>query len=351
MPPIPPAGTTGMSRRGFLGRATAVTGAAALAPALSACGAAGTDADGATRFQLGWLPNVESMAMLVADAKGYYRREGTPLTLAPGGPNVVIEPQIITGKVLVGVASSDKLADAVAKGAPLVAVGAMYQRSPSCILSLAKASLRKPKDLEGKRFGVAQSDARVYAAFFKLAGVDPSKVTMVPTGTDPSALTSGEVDAISATLPNQPVALELKGFTTTTIALADYGYNRWGGLLTVRAQNLKDRGARRTIGKVLRGTVLGLQDAVADPADAARTVVRRYGRQTGLDSRSEIGGAKVWASLARTPATQKHGLMRFTPEGIASQARFLRGIGVSVDTTAMFDASLIDELYGDANHL
>ncbi|MFC6885122.1 MULTISPECIES: ABC transporter substrate-binding protein [Actinomadura] len=342
----------GLSRRGLLRGAATLGGAAALAPALAACGGAGgTDADGATRIQLGWLPNVESMALLVAAANGHYRREGVTPKLAPGGPNVVIEPQIITGKVLVGVEASDKLGDAVAKGAPLVAIGATFQRSSSCILSLADKPVRTPKDLEGRRFGVAQSDARVYAAFFRLAGVDASKVTMVPTGTDPSALASGEVDAISATLANQPVALGLRGIRTTSIALADHGYNRWSGLLTVSAHNLRNDATRARIAKVLRGTIRGLQDAVDDPGAAARVVVDRYGRRTGLDPRSQAAGAKVWAGLARTPDTERHGLMRLTPEGIATQERFLRGIGVKADVKAMFDPSLIDEVYGGATRL
>src|SRR5699024_1662931 len=146
----------------------------------------------------------------------------------------------------------------------LVAIGAMYQSSPSCILSLKKNPVREPKDLEGKRFGISQSDARVYDAFFKLAEVDGSKVENVPNGADPASLASGDVDAMSAVLPNQPVALEIKGVETHSLKLADYGYNRWSGLLSVKKTTLEDDARRADVVAMLKGTIEGMKDCVTD---------------------------------------------------------------------------------------
>lgn len=332
----------GVSRRGLLGWAAAGT----TLTLLSSCGD-GDDSAQEVAFQLGWLPNVESMAVIVADANGYFDDAGVRLKLKPGGPNVVVEPQIVSEKVLVGVQSSDKLAASVAQGADLVAFGAMYQTSPSCILSLADNPIDKPKDLEGKRFGVSQSDARVYDAFFRLTGVDADKVKTVQTAADPAALASGDVDAMSAVLANQPVALEQKGIETKALKLADYGYNRWSGLLVAKKTSLDDDAKRRALVAVFEGVARGLEEASADPAAAAKTVVDRYGKKLGLKLEEQTAGAKVWARLAATENTEKHGLLRITGEGIASQQKFFDAIGIKATAKDLFDTTIGDEVSGE----
>lgn len=313
---------------------------------LNSCGEGDDSAQQDVAFQLGWLPNVESMAVIVAAANGYFEDAGVQLKLKPGGPNVVVEPQIVSGKVLVGVQSSDKLAASVAQGADLVAFGAMYQTSPSCILSLAENPINEPKDLEGKRFGVSQSDARVYDAFFELTGVDAEKMKTVQTAADPAALASGDVDAMSAVLANQPVALQQKGIETKTLKLADYGYNRWSGLLVAKRSSLDDDAKRKALAAVFEGVARGMEKATTDPAAAAKVVVDRYGKKLGLGLEEQTAGAKVWAELAATDDRKKHGLLRITKEGIESQQKFFDTIGIKTAASDLFDTTIGDEVSG-----
>jgi NitT/TauT family transport system substrate-binding protein len=293
-------------------------------------------------LQFGWIPNVESMAPIMASANGYYEDEGTKVTILPGGPEVVADAQIVSGNALMGILSSEALANSVAAGAPLVAVAAMYQTSSSAIVSLASSDITEPKDLEGKRFGMSQTDTRVYTPFFELAGVDMSKVTIVTTGADPASLVSGEVDAMSGTLANQPIAIQAQGYETNQIRLADYGYNRWSGLLVVRKDSLDDPQKRATISGMLTATEKAMTEAVADPDAAAQTVFDVYGEQLGLQLETQKRGAAIWTQLA-SESTTEQGLMRITEDGIASQQDFFDKIGVAVTASDLFDLSVQDE--------
>ncbi|MFV0375245.1 ABC transporter substrate-binding protein [Microbacterium sp.] len=290
-------------------------------------------------FQLGWFPNVESMAPIVAAVDGYFAEEGVEVTILPGGPEVTIDAQIVSGNALMGNMSSEGLANSIAAGAPLVAVGATYQTSSSAIVTLADSGITEPKDLEGKRFGMSQTDARVYTPFFELTGVDETKVDEVQTGSDPAALVSGEVDAMSGTLPNQPVAIEAQGLKTNVIRLADYGYNRWSNLLVVHKDSLEDPDKRAVIEGMLAAVTRGLETAVADPAAAAQIVYDEYGEQLGLDLDQQKAAAQIWAELA-TDGTQAQGVMRVTEEGVASQQAFFDTIGLDIDASEMFDLSV-----------
>jgi len=332
-----------------LTRSIAVLSAVAVAIGLSSCAAATPTADGGqtieASFQLGWLPNVESMAMLIGDEKGYYQEENVDLTIEPGGPQVVADAQIVSGNVLMGALTSESLANAVAAGAPLVAVGAMYQTSPSAVVVLADSGITEPKDLEGKRLGVYETDARTYGPFFDLTGVDIDKVKMITGATDPASLVSGEVDAITGAVANQPVALRSQGMEVNEIRLGDYGFNRWSNLLVVRKDSLEDATKRAAIAGILRATQRAMADAVDDPAGAAQIVVDVYGEQLGLELESQTASAEVWAELA-SESTQEAGLLLVTAEGVQSQQDFFDAIGLDIEASELFDVDFSAEALG-----
>lgn len=282
------------------------------------------------------------MAPITAVENGYFAEEGTEVTLLPGGPEVTTDAQIVSGNALMGTLSSESLANSVLAGAPLVAVGAIYQTSSSAIIAKADSGIAEPKDLEGRKFGVSQTDDRVYTPFFALTGVDASKVEMVSSGNDPAALISGEVDAISGTLPNQPVAIAAQGIEVTTIRLADYGYNRWSNLLVVRQDSLEDPEKRATIVGMLKAITKALEEAVADPTAAAQTVYDVYGEQLGLDLEQQKASAAIWAELA-ADGTKEQGVVRLTEDGVASQQSFFDAIGIAVTASDIFDLSVQDE--------
>lgn len=330
-------------------RLAVLAAAAAVTIGLTSCAAgdnnAGVDTDELidASFQLGWLPNVESMAMIVAAENGYFEAEGVNITIEPGGPQVVPDAQIVSGNVLMGTLSSEALANSVAAGAPLVAVGAMYQTSSSAIVVLAESGITEPKDMEGKRLGVYETDLRSYEPFFELTGVDINKVDMITGATDPASLVSGEVDAITGTVANQPIAIRAQGIEVNVIRLGDYGFNRWSSLLVVRKDSLEDETKRAAIEGMLKATQRGLADAVADPAAAAQVVVDVYGEQLGLDLENQTASAEVWAELA-SKSTQKAGLMVVTEEGIKSQQDFFDLIGLDVIARDIFDPEFSAEV-------
>jgi ABC-type nitrate/sulfonate/bicarbonate transport system substrate-binding protein len=320
-------------------------------PLLASCAATGaaspsSDEPTAASIQFGWLPNVENMATIVADEEGYFEEEGIDLTILPGGPDVVADAQIVSGNALMGVLSAEVLANAVIAGADLVAVGATYQTTSSTIISLADSGIDEPADLEGKKFGISQTDARVYAPFFELTDVDFAAIEQVPTGADPAALASGEVDAMSGTLANQPVALRSQGFDVNTIRLSDYGYNRWSGLFVVRRESLEDEAERAQIVAMLTAISRGIDDAVADPEAAGKTVFNAYGEQLGLELETQVEGAKIWAELSQEN-TEDTGLLRVDEAALADLQEFYDAVGIEATAADIFDLSVGDEVFGD----
>lgn len=353
------------SRRSFL-IATLSAGAASVAIGLTGCsndngGATGGATGGGNGenlsnapfiFQAGWYPNAEYMGQVVALSKGYYTEEGLKMTLSPGGPNVVSPPLVANGQAQAASSSLDKIAGSYLNGLEnLRVIGSAYQKAAACIVSLAETGIKTPQDMVGKRFGISQIDIPVYDAFFKLVGVNPDDVEYVPSASDPAMLTAGEIDAISGTLSNVPVTLRLKGFDVNTIALGDYDYNPWSGTQFTSQEVLDDPEKLEMVKAYLRATVRGYQDAHDNPEEAAQIIVDTYGDKYGYDLEVITESAKQWAELLITDETEANGLLTMGEEGIARQGMLLKDIGQETPMETLMVPGILDEIFGDSNHL
>lgn len=293
--------------------------------------------------QLGWIANVENAGEFVADEKGYYEDEGLTATLTPGGPGAVLEPTVVSGAALIGLSSADTIARANAEGAALKIVGVTLQKNPSAVMSLASNPVATPKELEGKKLGLQQTADSIYDAFFLKAGVDGSKVTRVPVQFDPAPLVAGEVDAFASFQTNQPIALAAEGIETVTFLLADYDYNLFADAFFVTEDTLDDPDARDTVIRFLRATRRGWDDALADPAAAAKIVVDTYGADLDLDLDGQTATLEAFVPLIRTPVIADTGLFWMTEEAIAANVETMNSVDITADAS-LFTNELLEEL-------
>lgn len=296
-------------------------------------------------FQLGWLANVENMGIFVADDAGYYSREGLQTTIVPGGPSVSVGPLVASGKAFVGLDSVDTVARARKEGAPLKVVGVTLQKNPSAVMSLAKNPIRKPQDLIGKRLGIQQSGTEIYNAFFKANGVDPKSVKYVPVQFDPAPLVNGEVDAFASFLTAQPIQLKRRGIEAEAFLLADFGYGLWADVFVVSEETLTDKQKRARLVNLMRASVKGWQDAVADPERGAKLAVEKYGKSLQLDLSEQSLAAQAFVPLISTPETKASGLLTMSQSGIESNIKTMEAVGITTSAQDLFDTSILEDVF------
>lgn len=317
-----------------------------LATSVSSCATSDDDsASDHVALQFSWHPNVENMAQIVAKEKGFFEEEGLDAEILPSGPEVAADAQVVSGNADMATLTSESLAAAVANGAPLVGIGATYQTSPSIIMTKAGSGINSPKDLENRTFGVSQVNYRVYEPFFKSAGVDVDKVKMIDTGADPAALVSGEVDAMADVLPNGPVVLSEKNIKTQQIALSDYGYNRWSGVLTVKASDLNDTKSREKIVAIAKATEKGLEYAVDHPEEVGEMVYEKYGKDGGLSKYSQVEGAKKWADMVKK-SNRTSNYSYIDSGGVRDQQEFFDNTGIKAEASQLYDTEFSSEVFG-----
>jgi ABC-type nitrate/sulfonate/bicarbonate transport system substrate-binding protein len=333
------------SRRLFLARTGGLAGGLVLAR--SVLPAAARAQNTKATLQMGWIANVENMGEFVAAERGYYEAEGVDLELVPGGPAVSVEPLVVSGQAIVGLTQADNVARARKNGAALKIVATTFQRNPAAVMSLADNPIATPQELVGKKLGIQQAGVPIYNAFFTSIEVDPESITYVPVQFDPAPLVSGEVDAFVSFQTNQPIQLQLQGIETVTFLLADYGFNLFTDAFAVSEETLADEVDRTTMVKILRATIKGWQDAIADPEMAAELVVTKYGKNLNLELEAQVLTAQAEVPLVETEETKANGLFTMSAEGIAQNIDTLQRSDIEITAEELFDTTLLEEIYKD----
>ncbi|HEY4614633.1 MAG TPA: ABC transporter substrate-binding protein [Citricoccus sp.] len=306
----------------------------------------GSGAREAVTYQLSWTHSVQFGGTYLARERGLFEDLGLDVTLAAGGPNVAGDANTVSGAALMNVSVADGVARSTAEGADLVIIGAQYQKSPVTILSLADAPLTTPQDLVGRKIGVAGTDTPGLEAFLSINNLDRDQMEFVPSQYDPAVLTAGQVDGLYCFYNDLPVALAVQGIEGHSMLLADHGYDPMSQTYTVLRSSLEDEATRDRIVRLLRGDVRGWQLYREDPQAAAELTVETY-PDAGLDLPTQRKQAEVQLDLMFSEATEEHGFGWFTDEQVQQNLELLGVLGIEGATEALWDRSILDEVYQD----
>jgi ABC-type nitrate/sulfonate/bicarbonate transport system substrate-binding protein len=299
---------------------------------------------GTLDYQLSWIKNVEFAGQYVADTKGYYTAAGfSAVNLMAGGPNVSQDSVVAAGKALVGISSPDITSAAILKGAPLVIIGAQYQKNPFCIMSLKETGIKTPQDMIGKKIGVQATNEPVWNAFLKANNIDPSKITKVPAQFDPQPVVTKEVDGWFSFFTNEPNLLKTKGIDTEVMLLNDHGYPMVSEVYVVRKDSLTSK--RDQIKAMLIGDIKGWKDSVADAGLGANLAATKYGKDLGLDEAEQKLESTAQNTVVATDETKANGLFTITAAKISETIATLALAGVTITKDQLFDMSVLTEVY------
>jgi ABC-type nitrate/sulfonate/bicarbonate transport system substrate-binding protein len=295
-------------------------------------------------YQCSWIKNFQFAGEYIADYKHYYEKCGLAVDLLAGGPGVIVDPIVVSGKALVGQSAADFMSNAIAKGAPLRCIGASYQKNNCCIMSMSKQPLRTPQDMIGKKIGVQVINTVIWHAFLKLNKIDLDKITLVPVQFDFTPLISREVDGFFGEQNDDAVDLKLRGYDVHSMLLADFGYNLINGTYSVRADSLADKTKRAQLVAFMRAEVLGWQDAIKDPALGGRLTAETYGKGNGLDSKVQEASCLATNEFMVSPDTDRHGLFWMTPEIVEKTIATLAAAGVKAKPE-FFTNEILEEVF------
>ena len=290
------------TRRELIRIGAGAAGAAAIAPLLEACASPGPQATPtaaasakaslaplSVTVQVG-VQNVEFAGIIAAEDQGYLKSLALTETLLPFGPNVQPVTVVAGGSAQVGViGGADTFLKARAGGIPVVAIGTMYQKAPSGLVSLAKNPIRTPKDAVGKKIGLQAGARGPWSTILSLSGLKESDMTIIPVQFDPTPLVQGQVDGFWAFAFNQPLVLQAQGLDTVFMTAFDAGYRFYGDVIITTDQGAKDNAD--ALARWLRATSKGWDYAFGYPEAVAKLVADK-GPALNLDVKQQTAQLK-----------------------------------------------------------
>lgn len=342
-----------LSRRGFLRGVAAAGLGAGLANlgTLPLSGRAGAARRPTVSVQSLWINDAEFAGYFIAQARKYDEQFGVRQRWIPGGPAIDTQAVVAAGRADVGItAGSDFLMLFQAEGAPVVAIGATYQRSPDGLMSLPSKPIRTPKDLIGKRIGLQQGARPAFDAILAYSGISPNQMTFVTVGFDPSPLTSGQVDAYWAYATNQPIILASRGVKPIFMYASDFGYDFYSDVLFVTQDTLAKREA--DLVAWLRASIKGWEVSIADPVASGKAVMKYAA--PGLKLADQITQSRVQAPLMQSSLTRQKGLfwmdLGYWQKGMEVLLRTKR-LSKPLDIHKAATNSLLQKAFGGKNHI
>jgi ABC-type nitrate/sulfonate/bicarbonate transport system substrate-binding protein len=266
-------------------------------------------------FQLDWVKDSQWSGYFTADDKGYYADAGLNVSFLDGGDVASTAGVIAGGGAQIGVVSNmARLADAIATGADLVAVGALYQTSPAGLMTLPDVTISSVDDLKGLRVGTDESGTADVDTLFKVNGEEPDYQD-VRVGYDAAPLFDGQIDAYYAYVTNQPVPYQLAGTDVNTVTFADLGFESYAGIIVTTREFLEAN--PDAVAGFVTASQKGWQDVVADPESGAKLTVDNYGADLGLDIESETAILKNIIQLVQSDYTDTNGLLALDTTAIS----------------------------------
>lgn len=247
----------------------ALAGVAALVLVASGCGSGG--GSGGSKGSVGsWTnailaPKGDSGYELMAQDRGYFRRQGVSVKIQPFNGNTQMLQAVISGAVDSAEIAPDSVYPAVLKGAPLRIIGATIAGQTEDIYS--KASIKNLHQLQGRSLGVSAPNSFpeiITKAMMVTKGAKPD-LKIVPSGNATQriqALYSGRVDATTGGAEFAPKITENPKFHV--LAQSQDIVPQYPRLMIVTSQRTL-RQKPQVAERFLAGEIEGLRYAEAHP--------------------------------------------------------------------------------------
>ena len=250
--------------------------------AIAGCGGGGSSSLKQIRLALDFTPNAVHAGIYTALAQGLDKKHGVRLVVRAPSASTDSLTLLRTGQADLSIVDIHDLGLAREKGEDLVGVGALVTRPLAAVIG--GASVKRPRDLQGRRVGVTglPSDTAVLKAVVQGDGGSYARVKTVTIGFSAVPdLIAGKVAAATAFWNAEGVTLKQRGVNTHDFRVDQYGAPPYPELV-IAAKRSTLEAKRPEIEDALDAIAAGDRAALADPDAAVDPLVKASGADPAL---------------------------------------------------------------------
>lgn len=225
---------------------------------------------------------------MVAQAKGYYAQEGLKVNFVSGRGGVDVAKQIGAGNAVIGGAIGDTPIIARAQGVPIKAVAVLGAGSLMQLVTHKDARIESPRELKGKTVTVlSYTDTTYYALLGMLSksGLTKNDVDIQAAGPAGVWQQFAAKKAVGmASVPDWTALVESNG-VQVDILPADVYFKSMAQAILAADDTIEKN--PELIRKLVRATLKGMKEIMANPKEAARIYVAHIPAHKGKEALME----------------------------------------------------------------
>jgi ABC-type nitrate/sulfonate/bicarbonate transport system substrate-binding protein len=222
------------------------------------------------RLALDWTPNTDHTGFYVARNKGWYDEAAIDLRILPYA-TATPETLLAAHQAECGISFQDSLTFVAAKGADIVSVAAILQKTASAIGVLADGPLKRPRDLDGKTyagFGYPNEVPTLKAVIKADGGTGEFKVATLDAAAY-EALYNKRADFTIPFTAWEGVEAQQRGIRLRYFQFTDYGFPEYYQVVLACDRQWLEKdpdAAKRFVGATVRGFQFAAENAGAAAA-------------------------------------------------------------------------------------
>jgi NitT/TauT family transport system substrate-binding protein len=225
---------------------------------------------------------------MLAQAKGYYKAEGLDVKFVTGRGGVDVAKQVGAGNAVIGGAIGDTPIIARAQGVPVKAVAVLGAGSLMQLVTHKDQRIESPRELRGKTVTVlAYTDTTYYALLGMMSKVNLTKADVNIQAAGPAGVwqqfLAKKSDGMAST-PDWTVTV-MEGGAQVDILPADVYFKSMAQAILASDDTIQKN--PQLIQKLVRATLKGMKDIMANPKEAAKAYVAHVPTHTGKEASIE----------------------------------------------------------------
>ncbi len=191
-------------------------------------------------LQLKWKHQFQFAGFYAALKEGYFAEEGIDVDIREVDMQRSATDMVLSGDAQFGIADSSLVLSRL-EGRPLVVVAAIFQHSPMILITLEPSGILSPLELKNKKIMYQRNiDDAVLLAMFTETGLTDEDHTHIAHSFRDDALISGDIDAMSAYITDQPFYFKEKNIPVNILSPANYGIDFYGDMIFVEESYLRE---------------------------------------------------------------------------------------------------------------
>ncbi|MEC4749668.1 diguanylate cyclase [Methylomicrobium sp. Wu6] len=225
-------------------------------------------------LQLRWHHQFQFAGYYAAVAMGYYQQEGLEVRLHAGDPSHQPVQEVLSGRAHYAEGNSEVLFQRL-KGKPLIALAAIFQHSPSILLTRKDTDIVSAHDLVGKKVMLMnRTEDADFLTMLLNEGISASQINIIPSSYRIEDLIAGKIDAFNAYSTNEPFFLKQRHIDYNIIEPSNYRVDFYSDIFFTSEQELRDHPKR--VEKMLRATLKGWRYAMDHPDQIIDLLLKTY---------------------------------------------------------------------------